>query len=51
VLSPLARFFKFYFVRLGFLDGLPGLIHVCIGCMNSFTKYAKAIELQKAASQ
>lgn len=47
-LSPLARFFKFYFLRLGFLDGLPGLVHVSIGCMNSFTKYAKLIELQKS---
>ncbi|MBI4290791.1 MAG: glycosyltransferase family 2 protein [Betaproteobacteria bacterium] len=46
VLSPLARFFKFYFLRLGFLDGVPGLVHVTIGCMNSFSKYAKLIELQ-----
>ena len=47
--SPLARFLKFYLLRLGFLDGLPGLIHVCIGCMNSFMKYAKLIELRKIA--
>lgn len=48
LLSPLARFFKFYCLRLGILDGLPGLIHVCLGCMNSFTKYAKVLALQKA---
>lgn len=48
VLSPLARFLKFYFLRLGFLDGVPGLVHVSIGCMNSFSKYAKLIELQKS---
>ena len=48
VLSPLARFLKFYFLRLGFLDGVPGLVHVTIGCMNSFSKYAKLIELQKS---
>jgi hypothetical protein len=48
VLSPLARFFKFYFLRLGFLDGVPGLVHVAIGCMNSFSKYAKLIELQSS---
>ncbi len=47
VFSPLARFFKFYFLRLGFLDGIPGLVHVSIGCMNSFAKYAKLIELQR----
>ena len=48
LLSPVARFIKLYLFRLGFLDGLPGLIHVCIGCMNSFTKYAKVLALQKA---
>lgn len=45
--SPLVRFFKFYVVRQGFRDGLPGLIHTLIGCMNSFSKYAKMIELQR----
>jgi glycosyltransferase involved in cell wall biosynthesis len=43
VLSPLVRFIKFYFIRLGMLDGFPGFLHVCIGCMNSFNKYAKLI--------
>ena len=45
--SPLLRFIKFYFLRLGFLDGLPGLIHITIGCMNSFVKYAKLRELRR----
>ena len=49
-LSPLVRFFKFYLLRLGFLDGMPGLVHISIGCVNSFMKYAKLIELQKAQS-
>jgi glycosyltransferase involved in cell wall biosynthesis len=48
-LSPAVRFFKFYLLRLGFLDGLPGLVHISIGCMNSFTKYAKLIELRRGA--
>lgn len=43
VLSPLVRFIKFYFVRLGLLDGVPGLVHISIGCFNSFMKYAKTI--------
>ena len=47
LISPLWRFAKFYFLRLGFLDGLPGLVHISIGCMNSFMKYAKLIELRR----
>jgi len=47
VLAPLVRFVKFYFLRLGFLDGAPGLVHVSIGCMNSFNKYAKLIALKR----
>ncbi len=48
LLSPVVRFFKFYVLRLGFLDGVPGLLHISIGCMNSYMKYAKLIELRKA---
>jgi glycosyltransferase involved in cell wall biosynthesis len=47
LLSPVVRFFKFYVFRLGFLDGMPGLVHISIGCMNSYLKYAKLIELRK----
>lgn len=47
LLSPLVRFAKFYLFRLGFLDGLPGLVHIAIGCANSFLKYAKLIELKR----
>jgi glycosyltransferase involved in cell wall biosynthesis len=47
--SPLARFVKFYLLRLGFLDGGPGFAHIAIGCNNSFLKYLKLIELDKAA--
>jgi glycosyltransferase involved in cell wall biosynthesis len=50
VLSPAARFVKFYLLRLGFLDGIPGLVHISIGCMNSFNKYAKLIDLKRAAA-
>jgi len=48
VLSPFVRFTKFYVLRLGFLDGVPGLVHTSIGCIASFMKYAKLIELQLA---
>ena len=47
VLSPLIRFIKFYVLRRGFLDGVPGLIHILIGCFNTFSKYAKLIEYNK----
>lgn len=47
LLSPWFRFFKFYVVRQGFRDGVPGLVHICIGCFNSFTKYAKMLELKR----
>ena len=50
-LSPLVRFIKFYVLRLGFLDGMPGLAHIAVGCMNSFMKYAKLVELQKAGRE
>ena len=48
-LSPLLRFVKFYLLRRGFLDGVPGLVHISIGCFNSFVKYAKLRELTRAA--
>jgi len=51
LLSPLVRFIKFYFVRLGLLDGWPGLVHILIGCMNSFFKYAKMLDLQQQAKR
>ncbi|QKV58485.1 MAG: glycosyltransferase family 2 protein [Dechloromonas sp.] len=46
--SPLLRFVKFYFIRQGFRDGLPGLIHIAIGCFNSFMKYSKMLEHQQS---
>lgn len=49
LLSPAVRFLKFYVFRLGFLDGLPGLVHILIGCGNSFAKYAKIAALQRKA--
>ena len=47
LLSPLARFFKFYVLRQGFRDGLPGLAHILIGCWASFAKHAKMLALQR----
>ena len=51
VLSPLVRFIKFYVFKLGFLDGVPGFVHIAIGCMNAFVKYAKLKELSLRARE
>jgi glycosyltransferase involved in cell wall biosynthesis len=48
LMSPLLRFIKFYFLRLGLLDGLPGLVHILIGCTASFAKYAKMLAFQRS---
>lgn len=51
VLSPLLRFVKFYLFRRGFLDGVPGLVHILIGCGASFAKYAKMLHAQRSAAK
>ena len=53
LMSPALRFIKFYLFRLGFLDGLAGLVHIAIGCFNSFAKYAKlrALQIQREAAE
>jgi len=48
LLSPALRFIKFYFLRLGLLDGLPGLVHILVGCAASFAKYAKMLAFQRS---
>jgi len=45
VFRPLFLFFKMYIIRLGFLDGLPGLILSVFSASYVFTKYAKLYEL------
>ena len=47
VISPLVRFFKFYFIKGGFMDGLPGLVHISIGCFTVFLKYVKLLSFSK----
>lgn len=49
VYRPSWAFFKAYFLRLGFLDGLNGWI-ICVQTYNvTFQKYLKLYELQKRA--
>jgi glycosyltransferase involved in cell wall biosynthesis len=51
VASPLIRFLRFYVLKLGFLDGVAGLVHIAIGCQNSFIKYAKLRALRSETSR
>jgi hypothetical protein len=45
-LRPPIRFCKMFFVRLGFLDGIHGLVLSLLGAFTVFLKYAKLWELQ-----
>jgi len=51
VASPIARFVRFYVLKLGFLDGVAGLVHIAIGCFASFMKYAKLRALSAVEPQ
>jgi len=51
LLSPLFRFIKFYLIRRGWRDGVPGLIHISIGCFNTYMKNAKLWALNKEINQ
>ena len=51
ILSPLTRFIKFWLLRGGWKDGLPGFVHIAVGCQNSFMKYVKLRELRRQAGQ
>ena len=44
--NPFLRFFKFYFVKKGFLEGFPGLAMAIIESFYVFLKYLKIWELQ-----
>lgn len=47
VFNPSWAFFKAYFLRLGFLDGINGFV-ICVQTANiTFLKYTKLYELQK----
>ena len=45
IFRPFFRFFRGYFLRLGFLDGMPGLIIAITNGYGAFLKYAKLWEL------
>lgn len=47
ILRPVYRFFRDYIFKLGFLDGIPGLIIVASTMYYVFMKHAKLWELEK----
>ncbi|HEX6504214.1 MAG TPA: glycosyltransferase family 2 protein [Terriglobales bacterium] len=49
--SPMYFFFYKYFLRLGFLDGVPGLIYCCLQAIQFFHIKAKFYELRKAEAK
>jgi len=46
ILRPVGCFVKMYFLRLGFLDGIPGLILCGMSAWHVFVKYAKLWEAE-----
>ncbi len=53
VFSPLARFVRYYFLKLGFLEGWRGFLQACLAFHYGQLKYAKlrVLELGAAATQ
>ena len=47
VLHPFGRFFKFFILKRGFLEGFPGFIVAVMEAFAAFIKYAKLWELQR----
>ena len=45
--NPLYKFIKMYIIRLGFLDGVEGLMIACASAMYSMVKYFKLREIYK----
>lgn len=44
-LRPVGTFLKMYFIKLGFLDGIPGLIISALSAYHVFCKYVKIREM------
>jgi len=51
IFRPMGRFFSMYFVKMGLLDGVPGLVISVMGAMYSFLKYAKCWEMQNTRNK
>jgi hypothetical protein len=47
LINPTVKFFRDYFIRLGFLDGYPGYVISRISAMAVFMKYTKIRQIRK----
>lgn len=47
IFNPIYKFIKMYIIRLGFLDGIEGLMIACTSAMYSMVKYFKLREIYK----
>jgi hypothetical protein len=47
LLKPKARFLKFYLLRRGYREGLPGLLVACLEAVSVYLKYFKLWELAR----
>jgi glycosyltransferase involved in cell wall biosynthesis len=45
---PLWNFFKHYFIKLGFLDGVPGFVIAAMAFYHTFLKYIKLYEIERS---
>lgn len=45
--APFFRFFRMYFLKLGFLDGFRGFILCIYSAFTDFIRFAKAVELKR----
>ena len=50
LIRPAATFVKMYFIKLGFLDGMPGLILAVSSAFHVFIKYAKLWHLSQTST-
>lgn len=51
IARPIARFFKFYVLKRGFLEGAAGFIVAVTEAYSVFAKYSKLIEIQRGWSK
>ncbi len=51
IFNPLFRFFKFYILKLGFREGLPGFIVACSEAFGCFLKYVNIWEIHRERAQ
>lgn len=49
--NPPFKFLRMYFLRLGFLDGIPGWVVALLGSYYVFLKYAKLWELRRGGGK